>query len=194
VYLSIAKKDSSAANPHVHFVRPRQAIHCNVFRILIHIDAIEDLMLYHFPREDLVAGGKIPWWEFNWQFGRADRDLGEEVMHPLLDFVGRLGHSSEGLIEMMMTKTKSWGGSQHRDWLSREPEYRGRSRVHQADTRRGSGWHRGESYRGKGDRLQDNLFPSYWDDASGEEKRAMNLLWQEKNGTLETGSMGLDQL
>jgi hypothetical protein len=61
VYLSIAKKDSSAANPHVHFVRPRQAIHCNVFRILIHIDAIEDLMLYHFPREDLVAGGKIPW-------------------------------------------------------------------------------------------------------------------------------------
>jgi hypothetical protein len=109
VYLSIAKKDSSAANPHVHFVRPRQAIHCNVFRILIHIDAIEDLMLYHFPREDLVAGGKIPWWEFNWQFGRADRDLGEEVMHPLLDFVGRLGHSSEGLIEMMMTKTKSWG-------------------------------------------------------------------------------------
>jgi hypothetical protein len=34
--------------------------------VLIHIDAIEDLLFYHYPREELLADGKIPRRGFNW--------------------------------------------------------------------------------------------------------------------------------
>jgi hypothetical protein len=44
----------------IHMARPRAALNCNVLKILIHIDAIEDLMFYHYPREELLADGKIP--------------------------------------------------------------------------------------------------------------------------------------
>jgi hypothetical protein len=53
-----------------------------VFKILVHIDAVEDLMFYHYPREELIADGKVPWRDFSWQFGRADGDLDEEELHP----------------------------------------------------------------------------------------------------------------
>jgi hypothetical protein len=57
-------------------------VNSNVFKILVHIDAVEDLMFYHYPREELIADGKVPWHDFNWQFGRADGDLDEEELHP----------------------------------------------------------------------------------------------------------------
>jgi hypothetical protein len=37
----------------------------------------------HFPREELIADGKIPWRDFVWQFGRPDGDLEEEKFLPL---------------------------------------------------------------------------------------------------------------
>jgi hypothetical protein len=46
-----------------------------VFKIFIHIDAIEDLSFYHFPREELVADDKIPWHDFSWQYGMAGGDI-----------------------------------------------------------------------------------------------------------------------
>jgi hypothetical protein len=52
-------------NAQVHFVRPKEARSSHVFRVLIHIDAVDDLMFYHYPREVLIADGKIPWRDFN---------------------------------------------------------------------------------------------------------------------------------
>jgi hypothetical protein len=48
----------------------------------MHIDAVEDLMFYHYPHEKLIADGKVPWHDFNWQLGRTDGDLDEEEIHP----------------------------------------------------------------------------------------------------------------
>jgi hypothetical protein len=61
----------------VHFVRPREMKQANVFRIIIHLE-VEDLMFYHYPREELLADGKIPWREFPWRFRCPDGELQEE--------------------------------------------------------------------------------------------------------------------
>jgi hypothetical protein len=64
------------------FVRPRGVKSAHVFRVLIHINAIEDLLFYHPTREELIEDGKIPWWDFGWQYGRIDGELEEDELHP----------------------------------------------------------------------------------------------------------------
>jgi hypothetical protein len=65
----------------IHIIRPRGFKQRHVFKVLIHID-VEDLLIYHFPREELLEDGKVPWKEFTWQYSRADGDLQKEL-HPL---------------------------------------------------------------------------------------------------------------
>jgi hypothetical protein len=43
--------------------------------VLVHIDVVEYLLFYHYPWEQLIADGRIPWRDFFWQFGRVDGDL-----------------------------------------------------------------------------------------------------------------------
>jgi hypothetical protein len=38
----------------------------HVFKILIHIDVVEDLLFSHYPREELIVDEKIPWRDFVW--------------------------------------------------------------------------------------------------------------------------------
>jgi hypothetical protein len=69
-------------NELVHFNCPRAVKHCHTFKVLIHVDAVEDLLFYHFPRENLIADGKDPWRDFPWQLGKEDGDLDEYELHP----------------------------------------------------------------------------------------------------------------
>ena len=83
VYLSLLQYAGELnADAQIHFVRPKGIKRGHVFRILVHIDFVEDLLFYHYPREELVVDGKVPWRDFNWQFGRPDGDLDEDVLHP----------------------------------------------------------------------------------------------------------------
>jgi hypothetical protein len=66
----------------VHFSRPMGVKQSHVFRVLIHIDVMEDLMFYHHPHEELLANRKVPWMEFAWRPGHADGELDEEELHP----------------------------------------------------------------------------------------------------------------
>jgi hypothetical protein len=67
VFLSLAKHDPKLTHDaQVHVTRPRRVKSIHVFKILIHLDAVEDLLFYHFPRDELTADGKIPWREFRW--------------------------------------------------------------------------------------------------------------------------------
>jgi hypothetical protein len=66
VFLSLAKHAAdSPRNAHVNIVRLRAVLHNNVFKILVHIDAVEDLIFYHYPCEELIAEGKVLWQDFN---------------------------------------------------------------------------------------------------------------------------------
>jgi hypothetical protein len=74
----------------------------HVFRILIRIEVVEDLLFYHYPREELLADGKVPWRDFRWQWGRADGELGESDLHPLPDYVIKMLGIPGGIQGMMM--------------------------------------------------------------------------------------------
>jgi hypothetical protein len=79
VLLALAEYElEPVRNDLVHFNRPRETKKGHVFKVLIHIDAVEDLMFYHHPREELLADGKVPWKDFVWQLGWED----EEQLHP----------------------------------------------------------------------------------------------------------------
>jgi hypothetical protein len=50
----------------------------HTFEVLIHLDVVEYLMFYHYPRDELLVDGKTPWREFDWRYGVPDGDLQEE--------------------------------------------------------------------------------------------------------------------
>jgi hypothetical protein len=50
--------------PQIQFVRPREMKRAHIFKVLIHIDVVDDLAFYHYLREELLVDGKTPWREF----------------------------------------------------------------------------------------------------------------------------------
>lgn len=81
VFLTLAKHDPRH-DAKVHFTMPRSAKKGHVFRVLIHIDKVEDLLFYHFLREELITDGRVQWRDFYWQHGWADGELDEDELHP----------------------------------------------------------------------------------------------------------------
>lgn len=83
VYLTLAcHEEDPRRNVQVSFALPQGMKSGHVFRILIHIDTVEDLLFYHYPREELLADGRVQWRDFHWQLGRADGELDEDDLHP----------------------------------------------------------------------------------------------------------------
>jgi hypothetical protein len=73
VFLTLVKNEVDPYNrPQIHFVRPREMKKGHEFKVIIHIDVVEDLCFYHYPKHDLIADGKVPWHEFSWQYGMPD--------------------------------------------------------------------------------------------------------------------------
>jgi hypothetical protein len=148
-----------AARAQIHFNRPREVKQGHVFRVLVHIDAVEDLLFYHYPTEDLIACGNIPFRNFSWHFGRLDGDLHDDdnqtvTLHCGRDFQPTRDYrdgddgdrdtknyrdGDDGDRDTKRTRAKSLIGRMS-NWLeshskNRDRQVRGRSRE----------WHRGES-------------------------------------------------
>ncbi|KAK3158167.1 hypothetical protein QOZ80_2AG0133740 [Eleusine coracana subsp. coracana] len=152
VYLTLLKHEVDPwRNASVHFVRLRGMKKVQVFKVFIHIDSVEDLLFYHYPREDLLAEGRVPWRDFQWQYGKADGELEEDELRP---------------------PTRYCGPDQDHHWQPRDDEDRdkdhkrphpaaflrrvsgcfesgGRSKDRNAEPDGWSGWYRGESSRGR---------------------------------------------
>jgi hypothetical protein len=61
VYLSLTDfEPEMRSRVHVYFARPRGIKWSHVLKVLVHIDALEDLLFYHYPREELITDGKSP--------------------------------------------------------------------------------------------------------------------------------------
>jgi hypothetical protein len=82
VSLTLTEPEPNLLTTQVHFVRPREAIKGHVFKILIHLDVMEDLMFYHYLREEPLADGKVPLREFPWQYGQPDGNDLSDYLHP----------------------------------------------------------------------------------------------------------------
>jgi hypothetical protein len=131
-------------------IRPRDVLHSNVFKILGHIDSVEDMMFYRYPRWELIDDGKVPWRDFNWQFGRPDGNLGEEELHPLTRFCGATDryncrHPSDDDDQDRDKKHSSARGLLSR--VSNCLEARSKSQDNQRERGNISSWYRGESSR-----------------------------------------------
>jgi hypothetical protein len=63
--------------------------HSHFFKILIHIDVVEDLSFYHFPHDELLADDKVPWKEFTWYPGCPNGEVEEEEFNPPPRFCGQ---------------------------------------------------------------------------------------------------------
>jgi hypothetical protein len=69
--------------------RPRALKKRHGFKVLAHIDVVEDLLFYHYPHEELIADGKVPWRGFAWQTNRMDGELNEDELHPPTRYCGK---------------------------------------------------------------------------------------------------------
>jgi hypothetical protein len=89
LYFTLIKNESDGLSySQAHFVRPRGVKNVHVFKLLIHIDVVEDLLFYHHPRDELLADGKVPWRAFVWQEGRLDGEQDEEDFDPVSGYYG----------------------------------------------------------------------------------------------------------
>jgi hypothetical protein len=65
VFLSLTKHQPGLGREvQLNLSKPRGILNAHVFRVLIHIDAVEDLLFYHYPREEMIEYGKVPWRDF----------------------------------------------------------------------------------------------------------------------------------
>jgi hypothetical protein len=84
VYLTLT---DSQAHPgpdaQLHFSRPRNVQWGQVFRVLVHIDSVENLLYYHHPPEQLSGEGKTQLRELRWCPGRPDGDMDDEEDEPV---------------------------------------------------------------------------------------------------------------
>jgi hypothetical protein len=65
IFLTLTKYEAvSQWDAQIHLVHPRGFKNAYMFKVIIHIDVVEDLMFYHYPREELIANGKVPWRDF----------------------------------------------------------------------------------------------------------------------------------
>lgn len=155
VFLTLAKHEPDPRkNAQVYFVRPRGMKPGFVFKVLIHIDAVEDLMFYHYPRDELLADGRVPWRDFTWELGRADGDLlDDDILPPPTRHCGEdrstYWHPRD---EDEDRDRDHHPRSRPRSILRKVSgclEGRNRNKGHHTGRDQRSGWFRGESSRGK---------------------------------------------
>jgi hypothetical protein len=79
VFLTLTEHEASrSADAQIHFIKPCGVQQAHVFKLLIHVDVVEDLLFYHHPRAELITDGKVPWRDMRWQYGVPDGDLQED--------------------------------------------------------------------------------------------------------------------
>jgi hypothetical protein len=138
VFLTFVKNEIEGhRDAQVHFVR-----HAHVFKVLIHIVVVEDLMFYHYPRQELIDDGKIPRREFVWRMGHPDEgaypvtrlcDSGVEDRRHQRDDDDEDCEQKRPRACSIMRRISSW------------MEGRSKGRNRSVEGHRGSDWYRGES-------------------------------------------------
>jgi hypothetical protein len=187
VYFTLTKHNPlDGRQAQVHFSRPREIKQGHVFRVIIHIVVVEDLLFYHYPREELLADGKIPWREFSWQYGRLDGEIDDDEIQPPTRFYGRdmTPHKQprddeDGDRFLKRSRSRSFIGGVS-SWI----EGRSRGRDPYSGGNRSRDFHRGESSRGRARSVRDSSDLSSKVISSEDEDMAKIGFWQSK-GTMK---------
>jgi hypothetical protein len=180
----------------VNFSRLRSVKQSHVFRVLIHIDAVEDLLFYHHPCEELIEDGKVSWKDFAWRPGHADGELEEDDMHPPTRNCG----------SKLLPQRHQWddddkgngdrGRPRPRGFMNRVSSWmdgKGKNKDPQLDRGRNRSWFRGDSSRRRfKEGMDDASLPPSRVSPNPDECRALRQLWQCK-GSLSVDAYKADE-
>jgi hypothetical protein len=130
-----------------------------------------------YPREELLADGKVPWKEFAWQQGRMDGDLEEEELHPPTHYCGReLPHP--GWHRDDEDEDRDPSGPRTRSFMGRVSSWiegRGRGKEPRLKRGRSRNWFRRETSR-RGMQGRDSSTPPSRGSLAPDERRAVRQL------------------
>jgi hypothetical protein len=160
MYLTLADRHADPRlDVHLQFL-PCTMKQGHTFRLLIHIDSIEDLSFYHRPADQLNAEGRVQLREFCWALGHLDGDMDDDDVR----MAPRFYRSSDGPIRRHRDEDdadRDCGCPRHRELLGSISRCLGqrRSRAPPADRDRHGGWFRGESSRRCGVPARDASSP-----------------------------------
>jgi hypothetical protein len=162
VFLTLFHNEVKAyEDPQVRFVRPRGSKDVHVFKILIHLDVIEDLLFYHYPRDVLLADGKVSWRDFAWQYGRPNGDIEDEALIPPTRSCGQMATrrwhprgDDDGDREQEQSRSQGFM-CKVSSWL----DGRGRNNSRATKGYHGSGQYRGDSSRNRSSSCRDLSLP-----------------------------------
>jgi hypothetical protein len=185
MFLTLLEKEFGATTAQVHFVRPREVRKAHVFKVLIHLDVVEDLLFYHHPREELVADGKVPWRELSWQSSKLEGEVDEDDFAPVpwscQQNTSHPWHPRDEDDDDRDQKRPRERSLLHR--MSSWMDNRGRSKNMQSKRYRGGSWFVGESSHGcRRAQIEMSPSPMHGSSSSGE-KRALRDLWKEKGAS-----------
>jgi hypothetical protein len=180
VFLTLTEHQADGQSAQVQFVRPSEVRKGHVFKVLIHLDVVEDLLFYHHPREELIEDGKMPWRQFQWQYGRPDGDsVLEDPLPPtrfcstMEDPCWRRQNDDE---DRDHSRRKARGLIRR---VSHWMDTRGRSKNRSADRSSGNAWYSREASHGRN--LRNFSPPPSQERDAPEEKRATHKLWRAKS-------------
>jgi hypothetical protein len=181
LFLTLTKFEVDPSNEaQVHFARPRGVKQAHVFRVLIHLDVVEDLLFFHYPRDELIADGKVSWRDFAWHFGRLDGELDDDEFLPPTRHCGldedRCWHPRDDEVEDRDQKHSRARGIMHRvsGWMEGHRRNKGR----QIEETHGRRWYRGESSCGRNVAPHNSSPPPSCGDSPPKERRELRGLWQ----------------
>jgi hypothetical protein len=179
VYLTLIDRHHELRlDAQLHFSRPRNIKLGLTFKVLIHIDSVEDLMFYHHPPEQLLAEGKTQFCEFFWRPGQPDGDLGEEDIRPTERFY-RPGTDYRRRPREDDGEDRNGRCPRGREILrgvSHWFDNRGKGRANYFEQGNRRGWFRGESSGQRRQHLKSLSPPPCRDGFTSEEKRALRGL------------------
>jgi hypothetical protein len=174
VFLTLTSNDPAIGQAQVHFVRPREMKGGHVFKVLIHLDVVEDLSFYQYPCEDLLADGKTPWREFSWQYGQPDREVDDDDSQPPTRYCAPPAeprwHNRDDEEDRERNHCRSGGFLRK---VSHWMDNRGRRANRPTDRYRGEG-RRHHTYG------RNASPPPSRERLSPKERRSLRCLWQEK--------------
>jgi hypothetical protein len=152
-------------------------------------------MFYHYPREELIADGKVPWREFVWHYGQPDGEIDEDEFRPITRYCG-LQTEPQWCHHDDDDNDRNQKRSRSRDLMGRVTSWLdgcGRPK-NRAVEGRGSGGYAGGSSRRRRVPLHDVSPPPCRGGSPPDEKRAFRELWQARGSFIEEETnVGLQQ-
>jgi hypothetical protein len=176
----------------LHFSRPRTVKRGCVYKILVHIDSVEDLMFYHHSPKQLRSEGRVQLREFHFVTGRLDDELEQEDedviqrhCRPVQDYIRRPREDDDedrGQERNRLRGRDLLGSMSH--WFDNRRRNSSAGRTRERDNR----WYMDYSPRRRTNAAHSYSPPPHRASPPVHERRTLRQLWIAKEAREEPAS------